>query len=334
MQHVKLALGMRQMKLRCLLFMGMALVALSLSNPAAAQTTYREAMRMAEDHLATQGDASAQDLYAFVSCQGAIEERAAAPARVWCAIASRRAVSHMDRQGGSWAGIERDTVRRALWLNAVDGLGMQNNPWWGSPRSETVYVGDGIRGPAYTLIAVINRGEPTLPEFRLEGLARIAGVERARRESVASLRQRTLDHLISKMPETAEERAPALWAVAAVGLTAASTYRGEDSVTNGREVATRLRGLAQSAEAYEEGEDAMLAPALYLSEGWANYIAEDSAAAEQLLGRGAELCVPRLWRGAALCEMLERAHARVVEVMGAQSGTTEVAPEVEPPPEP
>jgi len=284
-------------------------------------------MRMAEAHLATQGDQRAQDLYAFTSCEGAIEARAAGPARVWCAIASRRAVS----RGASSSDMTRDTVRRALWLNAVDGLGMQNNPWWGSPRSETVYVGGGIRGPAYTLIAVINRAEATLPEFRLEGLARISGIERQRRESVASLRQRTLDHLISKMPEAMEERAPALWAVAAVGLTTTITYRGEDTINNGREVAVRMRGLAQSAEVYE-GEDSMLAPALYLSEGWANYLAQDFASAEQLLGRGAELCTARLWRGAALCNMLERGHEHAVTALRAQIDG--VDPEVEAPSEP
>lgn len=283
---------------------------------------------MAEAHLAAQGDQRTQDLYAFASCENAIEARAAGPARVWCAIASRRAVS----RGASSSDMTRDTVRRALWLNAVDGLGMQNNPWWGSPRSETVYVGGGIRGPAYTLIAVISRAEPTLPEFRLEGLARASGVERQRRESVASLRQRTLDQLIAKMPEAMEERAPALWAVAAVGLTTTTTYRSEDSISNGREVAVRVRGLARSAEAYE-GEDSMLAPALYLSEGWANYLAEDLVSAEQLLGHGAELCTVRLWRGAALCSMLERGHERATAALRAQSDEAEVDPEVEAPSE-
>lgn len=313
------------MKLGFCAILGAALVA--LPSAASAQTTYAEAMRMAEEHLSAQGDQRAQDLYAFASCEGAIEARVAGPARVWCAIASRRAVS----RGASSSDMTRDTVRRALWLNAVDGLGMQNNPWWGSPRSETVYVGGGIRGPAYTLIAVINRAEPTLPEFRLEGLARNSGIERQRRESVASLRQRTLDHLISKMSEAMEERAPALWAVAAVGLTTTTTYRGEDSISNGREVAVRVRGLAQTAEGYA-GEDAMLAPALYLAEGWANYLAQDFASAEQLLGRGLELCITRLWRGAALCEMLDRGFARAVAASHTQDDEVE-APQVEAPPE-
>lgn len=205
-----------------------------------------------------------------------------------------------------------------MWLNAVDGLRLQNNPWWGSPRSETIYIGDGVRGPAYTLIAVMNRGERTLPEFRFEGLARVAGVFPERREPLDSLRRRTLNALLSKMPVDQRERANTLWAVAATAMTIDIAQPGPDRVALAQEVYARINGLAESTETYG-GEDAMLAPVLYLSEGWSAFVAQDFDAAVRLLGRGTELCPTRLWRGAAMCNMLEFAYARSVAAIRART---------------
>lgn len=295
-----------------------AVIAVSLWSASAwAQTqTYGDAMRDAEQRLEAMSDQGLADAFAFEQCALGVTERTEAIARIWCAIGSRRAVSRIDSCGGPRPGPELDTVRRALWLNAVDGLRLQNNPWWGSPRSETIPIGDGVRGPAYILIAVINRGEPTLPEFRFEGLARVAGVVPERREALTSLRRRTLDKLLSTMPIDAHERANTLWAVAATAMTIDIARRGEDRVASAREVHAHLRGLAESAEGYE-GEDAMLAPTLYLAEGWSALLAQDYETAEHLLGRGTELCPARLWHGAAMCSMLEYAYARAVAAVRA-----------------
>lgn len=307
-----------------------AIVALMLcSGVAQAQSqTYGDAMRAAEQRLEAMSDQALADTYAFEQCASGVAERNEATARIWCAIGSRRAVSRIDSWGGPRPGPELDTVRRALWLNAVDGLRLQNNPWWGSPRSETIYIGDGLRGPAYTLLAVMNRGEPTLPEFRFERLARVAGVVRERREPLDSLRRRTLDELLSKLPIDGHERANALWAVAAISITIDIARPGEDRVAPAREVYTRISGLAEPTEGYE-GEDAMLAPTLYLAEGWSAFRAQDFEIAERLLGRGTELCPARLWHGAAICSMLEYAYARAVAAVRAHSAdaTTLEAPQ-------
>ncbi|MGH6951633.1 MAG: hypothetical protein ACREH4_12205 [Vitreimonas sp.] len=301
-----------------LAFVGALAMAVCGASASAQSQTYGDAMRAAEQRLEALNDQTLADSFAFAQCEHGIAERSEVIARVWCAIGSRRAVSRIDSWGGPRPGPELETVRRALWLNAVDGLRLQNNPWWGSPRSETIYIGDGVRGPAYTLIAVMNRGEPTLPEFRFEGLARVAGVVRERREPLDSLRRRTLETLLSKMPLDEHERANTLWAVAATGLTIDIAQAGGDRQVFALEVYARISGLAESTEGYG-GEDAMLAPALYLSEGWSALWAQEFAAAERLLGRGTELCPARLWHGAAICNMLEFAYARAVAAARAHS---------------
>lgn len=313
-----------RLKQRPWILLSLAIVCATLGGVASAQT-YGDAMREAEALLPNAGDEREQDTFAFEACETAIESREAPAARIWCAIASRRAVSHIDRRGRPGPGPELDTVRRALWLSAVDGLWLQNNPWWGSPRSETIYIGEGPRGSAYTVIAVMNRREPTLPEFRFEQLARIVGVERERRESVASLRVRTIDQILSKMPTEGRERATSLWALVAASMTIDIVSRDDDRATRAaqaREVNARLRGLAESAETYE-GEDGMLAPALYLVEGWSSFLADEHEAAERLLGRGTELCVTRLWRDAAMCQMLEHSYARSIAAVRAHNAEAE-----------
>lgn len=285
-------------------------------------------MRAAERQLDAIGDRAGADQLAFEQCDSAIAVRNEHTSRVWCAIASRRAVSRIDAWGGPRPGPELDTVRRALWLNAVDGLQLQNNPWWGSPRSETISFGGSLREPAYTLIAVIQRKDVSLAVFRLEILARWVGVNRERKEKLGPLRQRTLNTLRTTLPTDESARVDALWAVAAVAMTIAIQESKTDNAILARDVLTRIRGLAETAEGYGQ-QDAMLAPALYLAEGWAGLLAGEYETAERALDRGTDLCSARLWDSAAMCKMLDTAYVQSVAAVRAPPA---IAPKPDPGP--
>ncbi|MBL8538211.1 MAG: hypothetical protein JNM59_12465 [Hyphomonadaceae bacterium] len=249
---------------------------------------------------------------AFALCLQGVEGRERSIARIWCALGSRRAVAQIDRWGGPRPSIELEVVKRALWLNAVDGLQFQNNPWWGSPRSETIPLGEGLRTPAYILLAVILRQDFGLMDFRFEGLGRWLGLERERRETWSHFRQRAFEQLtVRRNTEDARQRASALWATAAVGLTLQLTSPDEDVKAEAATIARNLEGLAAAAEPLR-GEDEALAPTFYLGEGLALLISEQYEQAEIALGRGAELCPQRIWQGARLCNALETSYARAI----------------------
>ncbi len=290
-----------------------------------AQTTEREAFEAAEALLSEMSTGEG-DALAFVNCLEASEARSRSPARVWCALGSRRAVSRIDSWGGPRPGIEVEVVKRALWMNAMDGLQFQNNPWWGSPRSETIPLDQGLRTPAYILLAVILRQDRSLIDFRFQGLGYWLDVEFQRGETWGQFRRRIFQRL-AELRGTKSDDSTLLLAAAAAGLTSPLNSEGDVPKAEAENIAAQLAGLAAAAEPLS-GEDGALAPALYLSEGWALLASEQYPEAEAALGRGTELCPQRIWQGARLCNVLEAAYARAIATRRAHAAPADepVAP--------
>lgn len=295
----------------------------SFAAPVAAQTTEQEGFEAAQAQLRGMSAAEA-DTLAFERCLLASEARSRSLARVWCALGSRRAVSRIDSWGGPRPSIEVEVVKRALWMNAVDGLQFQNNPWWGSPRSETIPLDQGLRTPAYILLAVILRQDRSLIDFRFQGLGYWVEVEFQRGETWGQFRRRIFDRLAELRATKPDETATVLWATAATGLTLQLNSEGDAPKAEAENIAAQLAGLAATAEPLS-GEDGALAPALYLSEGLALLASEQYPQAEVALGRGTELCPQRIWQGARLCNVLEATYARAVAARRAHAAPAEEA---------
>jgi hypothetical protein len=145
-------------------------ICMSLAGGASAQTTIAELDRQAKAALRplTKDE---QFSLASGNCLQNLDLRNRDPSRVWCAQASKLAVSRIDKTGLPSAEEEMPPevriVRKALWMSAVDGLGLQNDPWWGSPRSETIPMRNELRRLAYVVVADFNRDNTGLLDFNL-----------------------------------------------------------------------------------------------------------------------------------------------------------------------
>jgi hypothetical protein len=238
-------------------------------------------------------------------CERAFEQRQPEDSRIWCALASEKALARVDRNGNGPAA-ELDILMRAVWLSAVDGLHYQQDPWWGSPLAETVPLKDDLKRLSLLVLADFNRRDVSQMEWNFERLSRMIGAPRAKGETMGQLRRKTAATLEAYLRSGAPRKPVAedvLWARAAMGLTLMVNDRRDDKAAEGRNVAAMLSGAGEAAAARYPNE-AGLAPALFYVEGIARSFEGDTASANALFDRGAQICVRQIWQGAVLCDML------------------------------
>lgn len=311
---LRLQLAGDKMKAFCIAACLLA-TAVPLASPACAQ----DLARATEIHRAARAqldrvDPTLQFGVSAETCLRNLSRRDRDASRAWCAIASRQAVSRLDRVGFPYDehlfARELEVVQSALWLNAVDGLGLQNNPWWGAPRSETIPLRHEVRRLAYVVLADFNRGDWGAVDFNFERLALIIGINRASAESFHSFRLRVLDRLDGwegRLPIDGLARSDIQWARAVTALTLFLDDGSADPAREAREIAARLAAATNTELESADGEDGALRPAFHLATGYATFVAGEPQAAEESFRAGHASCVVALWEDAALCSHLARA---------------------------